>query len=155
MKKSIFTFAILLSAIAIITSSCSKDDDQTPAQLDGKYKLSMNGKTVAEGTTEEVGMAANAISLSLGEEFGVLISGVPESVGGEAQITESGSEATVVISGKNLLKTGADEMYFSIEGTVKRTSASTISFEGTCSEMGSSTINTFSGTADSEAFKVI
>ncbi|SMO80350.1 hypothetical protein SAMN06265379_10835 [Saccharicrinis carchari] len=155
MKKSIFKFTILLSAIAIMTASCGKDDDKKPAQLDGKYKIAMNGKTVVEGKTEEVGMMGNAISLSLGEEFGLLISGVPESVGGEAQIGGNNSETTVVISGKNLLKTGSDEMYFSIKGMVKRSSANKITFEGTCSEMGSSTVHTFSGTAESAAFKTI
>lgn len=155
MKKSIFTIAILLSIFSVTLNSCSSDDDDDITTLNGKYSLKMDGSTVASGETEEVGMAGNAISLSLGEEFGVLVSGVPESVGGEAQIGDQGTGTSVIISGKNLLENGADEMYFSISGTVKRTSASKITFEGTCSDIAGTTVHTFSGTAESNAYKII
>lgn len=155
MKKSILKIAILLSAFAIMATSCGKDEDGLPATLDGSYKVTMDGTTVAEGETVEVGMIGNAISLSKGADFSVLITGVPESVGGTAQIGGDDSETIVTISGKNLLKDGGDEMYFSISGTVTRTSGSKISFEGTCSEMGGTTIHTFSGTAESDAYKII
>jgi hypothetical protein len=155
MKKSILKIAILLSAFAIMATSCGKDDDDLPATLEGKYKVTIDSKTVADGTTEEVGMLGNTITLSLGDDFSIIISGVPESVGGVAQIGENGSEATVVISGKNLLETGEDEMYFSITGTVKRSTASKITIDGTCSQMGETTVHTFSGTAESDAYKII
>lgn len=155
MKKSIFTIAVILSALTLVLSSCSNDDDNDITTLDGKYKLTLDGKTVADGTTEEVGMVGNAISLSLGDDFGFIVSGVPESVGGEAQIGEQGSGVSVSITGKNLLKNGEDELYFSISGTVKRTSASKITFEGSCSELGSTTVHTFSGSAESNAYKII
>jgi hypothetical protein len=153
MKKSIFKIAVLLSVFAFLTTSCNKDDE-LPSQLEGKYKVTMDGKTVADSKTEEVGMLGNAITLSLGEDFSIIISGVPVSVGDVAQIGDD-TGTSVIISGKNLLKTGEDEIYFSISGTVKRSSASKISFEGTCSEMGSSTVHTFSGTGESDAFKII
>lgn len=155
MKKSIYTIAFLLSIFSVILSSCGKDDDDMPSQLDGKYHLVMDNNTVADGETEEVGMIGNTISLSMGEDFGILISGVPESVGGVAQIGDDDSVASVVITGKNLLENGEDEMYFSISGTVTRTSGSKISFEGTCSKMGDTTIHTFSGTAESDIYKII
>ncbi|WP_111707208.1 hypothetical protein [Lutibacter citreus] len=158
MKKTIkFLTVLVLVAASFTFTSCSSDDDNDlHTQLeDGKYKVTMDGSIVAEGTTEEVGMVGNSISLSVGNDFGVLISEVPETVGVEVKIGENNSETTVIISGKNLMKTGTDEMYFSISGTVKRTSESKIYFEGTCSEMGGTTVHTFSGTAESVAFKVI
>lgn len=154
MKRSIFTIAVILSVLSLVFTSCSDSDDGITT-LEGKYKLTLDGTTVAEGTTEEVGMIGNAISLSLGEDFGFLISGVPESVGGEAEIGASGSAASVTITGKNLLGNGEDELYFSISGTVKRTSGSKITFEGTCSDLGGTTVHIFSGTAESNAYKII
>lgn len=137
-----------------MATSCSKDSDDATT-LKGTYKLVLDGQTVASGETEEVGMIGNAISLSLGEDFGFLVSGVPESVGGEAEIGASGSGTSVSITGKNLLGNGEDELYFSISGTVKRTSGSKITFEGTCSDLGGTTIHTFSGSAESNAYKII
>lgn len=154
MKRSIFTIAILLSVVSLVFTSCSDSDDGI-ATLDGKYKLTIDGTTVAEGTTEEVGMIGNAISLSLGDDFGFIVSGVPETVGGEAEIGAQGSGTSVTITGKNMLRTGEDELYFSISGTVKRTSGSKITFEGTCSELGGTEVHTFSGTAESDAYKII
>lgn len=155
MKKAILKTTILLSIFAFIASSCDKKDNELAPKLDGKYKVSMDGEVVAEGETEEVGMMGNAISLSLGQDFGILISGVPESVGGEVQFDANNTDVTVTISGENLLRSGDYEMYFSISGKVKRSTASKITFEGTCSEMGSSTVHTFSGTAESDAYKII
>jgi hypothetical protein len=154
MKKTILNIAILLSIFAVLATSCGKDEDDNLPQLEGEYNVAMNGNTVASGKTEEVGMIGNAISLSVGEDFGLLISGVPESVGGEA-IIGNGSEASVTITGKNLLGNGETEMYFSISGTVKRSSASKITFEGTCSDLTGTTVHTFSGTAESDIYKVI
>jgi hypothetical protein len=154
MKKSILKIAILLSAFAIMATSCSDSNDDI-ITLDGKYTLVLDGSTVASGETEEVGMIGNAISLSKGEDFGFIVSGVPETVGGEAEIGGMGSGASVSITGKNLLGNGEDELYFSISGTVKRTSASKITFEGTCSDLIGTTVYSFSGTAESDAYKII
>ena len=155
MKKSIFKIAILLSAFAILVTSCGKDDDEKiPDQLSGKYHLVMDDTTVADGTTEEVGMLGNTVSLSVGEDFGVIIAGVPESIGGTAQIGGQGDGCSVIISGRNLLSNGTDEMYFSVSGTVKRTSGSKITIEGTCTNLSGGT-HTFNGTAESDAYKII
>jgi len=154
MKKSILKIAILLSAFAIMATSCGKDDAEIPTQLGGEYKVSMDGATVVSSKTEEVGMLGNTITLSSGEQFSIIIAGVPESVGNVAQIGDD-TGTSVIISGKNLLGNGEDEMYFSISGTVKRNSASKISFEGTCSDIGGTIVHTFSGTGESDAFKII
>lgn len=153
MKKLIFTITVLFGALAFLLSSCSSDSDDV-VTLSGKYTLSMDAQTVASGETEEVGMLGNAISLSLGDNFSVIVSGVPESSGEVIQIDDE-SEASVIISGINLLGDGADEIYFSITGTVTRNSGSKITFEGTCSEFGATTTHSFSGTAESDAFKII
>ena len=138
----------------MIVTSCSDSDDDL-ITLDGKYSLVLDGITVASGETEEVGMIGNAISLSKGQDFGFIISGVPETVGGEAEIGANGSGASVSITGINLLGNGEEELYFSISGTIKRTSGSKITFEGTCSDLGGTTVHTFSGTAESDAYKII
>jgi hypothetical protein len=155
MKKSIYVLVVLMCVFSVSLNSCSKDDDGDIITLDGKYTLVMDGTTVATGETEEVGMVGNAISLSLGEDFGFIVAGVPETVGDEAEIGAQGSGVSVSITGKNLLKSGDDEMYFSISGTVKRTSSSKITFEGTCTEFGSTTVHTFNGSAESAAYKII
>lgn len=156
MKKSILTIAILLSIFSVVITSCSKeDDDIVPSQLEGEYHLVMDGKTVADGKTKEVGMIGNAVSVSVGEDFGILISGVPESVGDVAQIGGTATACSIAITGKNILGSGADEMYFSISGTVKRTSASKITFEGTCSNISATIVYSFSGSVESDVYKVI
>jgi hypothetical protein len=154
MKKSILKIVVLLSVFAVLATSCSKDGDDDITTLKGKYTLTMDGKTVASGETVEVGMIGNAVSLSEGEDFGVVIAGVPESTGGTAEVGDQGTGCSVIISGKNLLESGADEMYFSISGTVKRTSGNKITFEGSCTDLSGGT-HTFSGTAESDAYKII
>ena len=154
MKKLILIFAVLFSFLSILITSCNKDDDPTP-HIEGKYHLIIDGNTVADGKTEEVGMVGNAVSISVGEDFGVLIVGVPVTTGETAQIEGADAACSVSITGKNLLDDGAGEMYFSVSGTVKRTSGSKITFEGTCSELGSSEVHTFNGYVESDIYKVI
>lgn len=155
MKKSIYTIAILLSLFSVVLTSCNKDDDDIPLQLGGEYHLVMDGNTVADGETEEIGMIGNAVSVSVGEDLGILVSGVPESVGDVAQIGGTATACSVTITGKNILDSGTNEIYLSISGTLKRTSASKITFEGTCSDISGTEVYTFSGFVESDAYKVI
>jgi len=155
MKKSIFTIAILLSAFAILATSCSKDDDPTTEKTEGKYTVKMDGKTIATGTTIEVGWLETLASMSKGDDFTVLVASVPEETGGVYNFDSSSSTGTVTIMGKNLLLTdGSDELYFSASGSIKRESTTKISFEGTCSAMMSSETHSFSGTLESDVFKI-
>jgi len=155
MKKSIFTIAILLSAFAILATSCSKDDDPTTEKTEGKYTVKMDGKTIATGTTIEVGWLETLASMSKGDDFTVLVASVPEETGGVYNFDSSSSTGTVTIMGKNLLLTdGSDELYFSASGSIKRESTTKISFEGTCSAMMSSETHRFSGTLESDVFKI-
>ena len=155
MKNSIYALVVLMCVFSVALNSCSKDDDGDVPAVNGKYTLVIDGTTVASGETEEVGMVGNVISLSLGEDFGFIVAGVPETVGSEVGISAQGSTVSVSITGKNLLKSGEDELYISISGTVRRTSDSKVTFEGTCSELGSTAVHTFSGSAESTAFKII
>lgn len=156
MKKSILKIAILLSAFAIMATSCGKDDDPTTDKPEGKYTVKMDGKTVATGTTIEVGWLGTLASMSQGEDFTVLVASVPEETGGVYTFDSSHSTGTVTIMGKNLLLTGgSDEAYFSASGSVTRVSVTKISFEGTCTALLSTDTHTFSGTLESDAFKIV
>ncbi len=141
----------------MVFSSCSKDkDNTTPAQPTGEYNVVMDGNTIASGSTIEVGYLENLATISEGDNFSVLVGSVPTSVGEVTQFDESNSSGTITIMGKNLLLTnGSDEIYFSKSGSVKRESATKISFQGTCSAMLSTETHTFSGTIESDAYKLI
>lgn len=156
MKRSFFTLAIFVSALSVMFTSCDKDVTDGTDTFGGSYELTMDGDKIAEGDTEEVGMLGNATSVSKGEDFAILLANVPETVGGTTQLDDQQTGGLVTIMGKNLLlDDSSDEMYFSISGTIKRVSASKITFEGTCSELGSDTTHTFSGSMESNAFKLI
>ncbi len=158
MKKSILTIAIALSALSVVFTSCKKDkdDEVAPGQTEGTYNVIMDGQTIASGSTIEVGLLGNLISIAKGDDFSVLVASVPENVGGVFQYTDSISSGTVSIMGKNLLLSdGSDELYFSHTGTVTRESNTKITFEGSCSALFSTEMHTFSGTVESNAFKLI
>ena len=156
MKKAILNIAILVSAFSMVLSSCSKDKDNTSPKITGEYNVVMDGKTIASGNSTEVGFLENLASISEGDNFSILVSSVPVSIGDVMQYNESSSSGTVTIMGKNLLLSdSSDEMYFSISGSIKRESATKISFEGTCSAMLSTVTHTFSGTIESDTYKLI
>ncbi|MBN2820751.1 MAG: hypothetical protein JXP36_17385 [Bacteroidales bacterium] len=155
MKKSILKLAILLSAFAVLATACSKNDDPTNEKTEGKYTVKMDGKTIATGTTTEVGWLETAASMSEGDNFTVLVSSVPEQTGGVYTFDASNTTGTVSIMGKNLLLTNdSDELYFSVTGSVTRVSETKISFEGTCTALMSTETHTFSGTLESDVFKI-
>lgn len=156
MKKSILAIAIILGAASTVLTSCNKEEVDPLDQWGGSYELLMDGKVIAEGDTDEIGLLGNLASVSDGEGFGILVANVPLSAGGVTNIDESDESGVVTITGVNLLlDDGSDELYFSVTGTIKRESASTITFEGTCASLGDATTHTFSGSVESKAFKLI
>jgi hypothetical protein len=158
MKKSILTMAIVLSTLSVVFTSCKKDKDEDagPAQTEGTYNVVIDGQTIASGTTIEVGWVGNAATVSKGDDFSVIISSIPVEVGEVFHFDETMSSGTISIMGKNLLLSdGSDEMYFSQTGTVTRESKTKITFEGTCSAMLTTDKHTFSGTVESDVFKMI
>jgi len=155
MKKSILKIVFLVSVFAILATSCGKDNDPTTDKPEGQYTVKMDGKTIATGTTIEVGWVGTVATMSKGEDFSVIVAAVPLETGGTSSFDSSNSTGTVTIMGNNLLLSdGSDELYFSSGGTVKRESKTKISFEGTCAAMMSSEVHTFSGTFESDAFKI-
>jgi hypothetical protein len=153
MKKSIFTIAILFSLFSVVLSSCDEgDDDSSPLSTDASatYKLVMNDNTVAEGTsTNKVMMFDNTVNMGgTGSDLVITITEVPESIGGVADI------ASLSISGINLLESGEDETYWAFSGTVTRTSATKISFDGACGVKSNAEQHPFSGYVESDAYKV-
>lgn len=159
MKKSIFKIAMLLSIFSVVLTSCGKDEPTNPDQEDGNYTVKMDGNTIATGTTKEVGWletSETTMSATMAkDDFSVLIGAVPKETGDVNTFDSSNSSGTVSIIGKNILLTdGSDELYFSISGSVKRESQTKISFEGTCSAMMSTETHSFSGTIESDAFKI-
>lgn len=163
MKKSIFTFAILLSLFSVVLSACNKDnnDSAVSGSTSATYKLLLNSNIVAEGTSTnkvmQYGTTANMGGT--GSELVITITNVPVSIGGTIDINQSsgsnGDQCQLTLSGNDLIKLGEDEIYWGISGTVTRTSASKISFTGICKEDASATItHTFSGHIESDAYKV-
>ncbi|MDA3911335.1 MAG: hypothetical protein PF448_08270 [Bacteroidales bacterium] len=165
MKKSFFAIAILLSLFTVVTSSCNNNNNNNSAtgtkDNSGTYQLVMDGNIVAEGTSsQKVLMSANTVNLGgAGSDFVITITNVPVTIGADITISESsgenGDRCQLTISGNNLLDNGADEMYWGKSGTVTRTSASKISFQGIVKADASATItHTFSGNIESDAYKV-
>lgn len=156
MKKSILTIAIFLGALSIMLTSCEKKILNDEGEWGGTYELLIDGKVVKEGSTEEIGMLANLASVSDGENFGLLVANVPGSKGGVTQIDDSEEGGVVTITGRNIMKDdGSDELYMSISGSIKRVSSSKITFEGTLTSLEDVTTHTFSGTIESNAFKLM
>jgi len=156
MKKSILAIAIILGAASTVLTSCNKEEVDPVDQWGGSYELLMDGKVIAEADTDEIGLLGNLASVSDGEGFAILVANVPLSAGGETSIDDTEESGMVTITGKNmLLDDGSDELYFSISGTIKRESTTTISFEGTCTSFDDATTHTFSGSMESKAFKLI
>nr|NQU91418.1 hypothetical protein [Bacteroidota bacterium] len=156
MKKTFLAIAVLLGVLSVTITSCKKDDDDNPNPpgTSGTYQLYMDNNLITEGTTDEVGMVANAVTLSEGETISLLLSSVPLTVGETIDI--DGSNCTVSITGKNLLLSdGSDELYFSIDGSMTRVSDSKISFEGNCSALMGTSTHTFNGYVESDVYKVI
>ncbi len=165
MKKSLLTIAIFLGTLSVMLTSCVKDILDVDDQWGGTYELYMDGELIIEGSTEQVGMMGYLASVSNGDEFGLLVANVPGSKGDVTQIDDEDDDegGLVTITGVNLLMDdSSDEMYMSISGTITRESSSKITFEGTCAsfdEMFSSleepVTHTFSGTLESNAFKLM
>lgn len=160
MKKSIFKIVLLFSLFSLVLNSCSKDDDSSLGSSDqsGTYQIIMDENVVAEGTsTKMVLLYENTLNLGgSGSDFGITITKVPENIDVSADINLSSSaNCQLTMSAVNMLGSGEDETYWALTGTVTRTSATEISFEATCQIDATGEVQyTFSGTVESEAFKV-
>lgn len=155
MKKSVYFVALLLISLTVVFTSCGKDDDPEIEQTEelGSYKLKMDDQMVSEGSSPEVGMMGNNISISKGENFGIVLFGIPLNVGDQVELDDSNSPIT--ITGKNLLlNTGDPEWYISMSGSMERTSKSKVKFEGVCQDI-TGNAHTFEGEVESDVFENI
>ena len=150
---------LILGAMLLILGSCSKKNDDNPTlptQLGGSFELVINDVAIANETTENVGMLDDLITVGRDTGLGIIIVKVPRTVGGVTNIGDGDEDGSVTISGENLLNTdGSAEVYFSVSGTITRVSATKVSFQGTCNSFGTTGVYSFSGYAESEAFKII
>lgn len=156
MKRTFLAITVFLGTMSLMLTSCTKDILDEDGEWGGTYELLIDGEVVKEGSTEEVGMIANLASVYDGESFGVLVANVPGSNGDKTQIDDSEEGGAVTITGRNIIKEdGSDEMYISASGTITRVSSSKITFEGTIVSLDDLSTHTFSGTIESNAFKLM
>ncbi len=152
MKKTIFTIAILFSIFSVALTSCKKDDDTEntdPAVLTGNYEVFIDGSELKKEVDVAVGLIkdndgnyVNNVSMGV-----LLISGFPRTVGADVTM-ETNSDPGVIIT------SGVDS-YYSNFGTLTRTSASKISFNGICTRLGEIQEYTITGFVESEALEDI
>lgn len=153
MKKSLILISFFVGILSLMISSCSKDSDELKTDYSGTYILNMDQVKVAEGTTKEVGMMGNNISISEGENLSIGLFGVPASVGETYVLDENDSPVSII--GKNLLLSDdSSEWYLSVSGSMTRVSSSKFSFEGVCEDLDGNS-HSFNGEVESDAFKLI
>lgn len=153
MKKTIFTFAILLSIFSVIVSSCSKDDSTTPETPEtGKFEIYIDGNLYSEGNTADVGYIqdnqqnyVNTVTIG-NDDISIVVSQFPRSIG-DVVAMDPDSDPGVIIT--------STEMYLTVSGTLTRESGSKISFEGKCTKLMETQEYTIRGYVESEAWKII
>lgn len=145
-----------MGALSLMLTSCVKDILPDEDDWGGTYELMIDGEVVKSGSTEQVGLLGNLASVSEGDDFGLLVANVPGTKGGVTNIDDSDESGLVTITGRDLLKDdGSDELYLSMSGSITRASSSKITFEGTITSLDDVSSHTFSGTLESNAFKLI
>ena len=162
MKKSLFTIVILFSLFSLGLSSCDNkesDDPTTPGiegDASGTYKVILDDNVVIEGTATKIIFYAGELQLQNSDaDLTITLNHIPDPIGGANSFSEGGLEASqFIVSGPNLLGSGEDETYYAFTGAVTRTSATKISFEGTCGASPSAEQHTFSGSLESDAYIV-
>ena len=156
MKKSIILFVILLSSLSLTLSSCSSDDDSNsePQLATGAFEIYLDGVLYKQATNAEVGLIkdaqgnyVNTVSIGVGTETAIMVSGFPTTIGEDITM-DSDSDPGVNIS------SGTD-YYGTVSGTLTRTSASKISFQGTCTKLMEAQVYTITGYVESTAWEVI
>ena len=166
-----FYAPVILLALILTFAACGKDEDSADPSGQtnqyskaGTFKLYMNDSLIRDGNTDEVGMAqgldgqyVNTVTLNNGTILTMMLSGFSKTIGEDIVLNDGGDdEAIVTIGGWDIFRDDREEMYFSQSGTISRTSATRISFEGLCTEMlNSNDTIKFSGYYESESFQMI
>lgn len=178
--KIIYSLLVFFS-LSLMFASCEPVDEDTTNETgdnnetetpgsgeadeeSGTFQLFFNDSLIREGSTDKVGMITglstsymNKVSLDNGTILQMILSGFSYSTGKEVILNGGGDDdAMISFMGWDLHYKDVEEMYFSISGTMTRTSSSKISFEGRCVELFHplDTVD-FRGYYESEAFKQI
>ncbi|WP_299781708.1 hypothetical protein [uncultured Formosa sp.] len=156
MKKSITLIALLVSLCCLTFTACSSDDDSSSKSetLTGTYKIYLDGVLFLEGTHAEVGLIkddqgnyVNTITMGTDTEAVIVVSGFPTTIGDVANMVYDGDPGVNILTEQNIYDTRS--------GTFTRTSASKISFDGTCTDWPNLQSYTITGYVESEAWEVI
>ncbi|MCL5130330.1 hypothetical protein [Algibacter sp. L4_22] len=156
MKKSITLIAILVSLFSLTFTSCSSDNDtnSSPEVETGSYEIYLDGVLFLEGTNAEVGLIkddqgnyVNTVTIGTGTEVVIVVSGFPTTIGDVSNMVDDGDPGVNILTEQNLYDTRS--------GTLTRTSASKISFDGTCTDWPNLQSYSITGYIESEAWKVI
>ena len=156
MKKSITLIEILVSLFSLTFTSCSSDNDtnSSPEVETGSYEIYLDGVLFLEGTNAEVGLIkddqgnyVNTVTIGTGTEVVIAVSGFPTIIGDVSNMVDDGDPGVNILTEQNLYDTRS--------GTLTRTSASKISFDGTCADWPNLQSYSITGYIESEAWKVI
>ena len=155
MKKSIKFLTILVLVVTSLSfTSCGKDDDDNPAAvLTGNFTVSLDGVLFIEGTNADVGLIQDndktyQTLVTIGNtEVSIVVTGFPRKIGDVITMDTNGDPGIMITSGQDL--------YTTKSGTLTRTSASKISFNGKCKKLLDAQEYTITGSAESDAWKVI
>tara|TARA_R110002049_G_scaffold67299_2_gene174830 strand:- start:77 stop:550 length:474 start_codon:yes stop_codon:yes gene_type:complete len=156
MKKSIVLFVILISVFSLTFNSCSSDDDESndPQVATGSFEIYLDGVLFKQGTNAEVGLIkdnqgnyVNTVTIGMGSETGIVVSGFPTTI---SDVTTMDNDSDPGVN----INVGSD-YYGTISGTMTRTSASKISFDGTCTKLMEAQVYTITGFVQSTAWEVI
>ena len=156
MKKSLALFVILISVFSLAFNSCSSDDDESndPQVATGSFEIYLDDVLFKQGTNAEVGLIkdnqgnyVNTVTIGMGSETGIVVSGFPTTIS-DVTTMDNDSDPGVNINVDS-------DYYGTISGTMTRTSASKISFNGTCTKLMEAQVYTITGFVQSTAWEVI
>lgn len=155
--KKLFFASIVFLAISLVFTSCKKDDDTLPGggvtdDLTGTFKVFKDGALLTEGTVSFVGLVqdnegnwTNNVSMS-SENSSVIIFQFPVGVGSETTMDANGDPGVGITSG---------DIYISNGGTMKRESATRVSFDGTFVDASLTGNYNMTGYIEAEALKKV
>lgn len=161
MKKTNLT-AIVLMAIALSFSSCDKDDNSSTVDTKrGSYEININGELYDEGKNISIPVAlkdsdGNWLNLlAFGRktedntEISVMVNQFPKEIGKTVIIDYDGDPGLIITR-------GSTDLYTTRSGSLKRESATRISFTGKVSKgILNDGLLTITGFVEAEDFKKI
>lgn len=151
--KFLTVLVIVVTSFSITSCDKNNDDDTGPELLTGNYKVSLDGMLLKEGTNADVGLIQDNDKtyqnfVTIGDtEISIVVTGFPRTIGDEFTMDTDSDPGIILTAGQ--------DYYSTISGTLTRTSASKISFNGKCVNLLGTQEYTISGYMESDAWKVI